>query len=168
MAATAAFDRGLETPAPIEVKAPDQFVTFTCSDRAFGIDIMSVREIRSWTPVTELPGQPHGAKGVLDIRGNIVQVYDLGTLLGSGVVTTSDTQPQVVLVVSLEKLDVGLVVDSVSDIIFADGEDLRRVPASERGGSGQVSALVRNEDRLIAILDLGALFPSADNIWFVD
>lgn len=158
----------LRDEAPAAKVSPSQFVTFASGSRAFGIDIMAVREIRSWTPVTELPGQPHGAKGVLDIRGNIVQVYDLGTLLGARAVTASDTQPQVVLVVSLSKFDVGLLVDSVSDIIFADGDDLRRVPKSERGGSGQVSALVRNEDRLIAILDLGALFPSVDDTWLVD
>lgn len=163
----ATLDR-LGDDSPVAKLPPSQFVTFASGSRAFGIDIMAVREIRSWTPVTELPGQPHGAKGVLDIRGNIVQVYDLGTLLGGHAVTASDTQPQVVLVVSLKQFDVGLLVDSVSDIIFADAEDLRSVPIGGRGSSSQVSALVRNEDRLIAILDLGALFPTADDNWFVD
>lgn len=159
---------GDDTVPVAQARQPNQFVTFTCGSRAFGIDIMSVREIRSWTPVTELPGQSYGAKGVLDIRGNIVQVYDLGTMLDASAVKGADTQPQVVLVVSLETLDVGLMVDSVSDIIFADAESLRPVPTRERGGSGRVSALVRNDDRLIAILDLGTLFPSIDETWIVD
>jgi purine-binding chemotaxis protein CheW len=65
-----------------------------------------------------------------------------------------------VLVVSLNENDVGIVVDSVSDIIFARAEDMRPVPAngSQRGGE-MVSALVKNDDRLIAILNLPALFP---------
>ncbi|MDO8359949.1 MAG: chemotaxis protein CheW [Devosia sp.] len=140
-----------------EVAVAGQFVTFTCGDRAFGVDIMAVREIRSWTPTTELPSQPMGAKGVLDIRGSIVPVYDLATMLGSG--GTRDAAGQVVLVVSLKQQDVGLLVDTVSDIIFAQGEDLRLVPPSSSHGGGMVSGLVKNDDRLIAILDLTALFP---------
>ena len=122
-------------------------------------DIMSVREIRSWSPTTELPGQPHGAKGVLDIRGSVVQVYDLAVLLG-GYGSEVNTG-QVVLVVSLDYQDVGLLVDTVSDIIFAQPEDLRPVPAS--GGdrsNAMVSGMFKNEDRLIAILNLNAMFPS--------
>lgn len=138
----------------------NQFVTFTCGDRAFGIDIMSVREIRSWSPTTELPSQPHGAKGVLDIRGSVVQVYDLNLMLGSGGCAEENRAAQVVLVVALGDEEVGLLVDSVSDIIFAQEEDMRPVPASHSAhGNKTVSGLVRNEERLIAILDLQQLFP---------
>ncbi|MGV8856860.1 MAG: chemotaxis protein CheW, partial [Devosia sp.] len=82
MASVSFHDERMTATAAVEVRSLDQFVTFTCSNRAFGVDIMSVREIRSWSPVTELPGQPHGAKGVLDIRGSVVQVYDLAVMLG--------------------------------------------------------------------------------------
>lgn len=144
----------------VEATNANQFVTFTAGDRAFGIDIMSVREIRSWSPTTELPSQPFGAIGVLDIRGSIVQVYDLQRMLGSH--GGNGESGQVVLVVSLRHLDVGLLVNTVSDIIFAQGDDLRPLPGakSRQASGGQVAYLVKNEDRLIAILDLAALFPS--------
>ena len=159
MASLSLHDDSMTAAAPVEVRALEQFVTFTCSGRAFGIDIMSVREIRSWSPTTELPGQPHGAKGVLDIRGSVVQVYDLAVLLGG--YGSEVNAGQVVLVVSLDNQDVGLLVDTVSDIIFAQPEDLRPVPGS--GGdpsNGMVSGMFKNEDRLIAILNLAAMFPS--------
>ena len=159
MTSLSLIDDRMTVAATAEVRAVDQFVTFTCSGRAFGIDIMSVREIRSWSPTTELPGQPHGAKGVLDIRGSVVQVYDLAVMLGGyGSETNSG---QVVLVVSLDRQDVGLLVDTVSDIIFAQPEDLRRTPASggDRANS-IVSGMFKNEDRLIAVLNLTAMFPS--------
>lgn len=160
MAATALHDERMNVVRAVEVPPPDQFVTFTCSDRAFGVDIMSVREIRSWSPTTELPGQPHGAKGVLDIRGSVVQVYDLAVMLG-GQGSQSNTG-QVVLVVSLERQDVGLVVDTVSDIIFAQTEDLRPMPLSTSGRSNSmVTGMFKHEDRLIAILNLDAMFPPA-------
>lgn len=158
MAATAMHDERMNVAHAVEVPPPDQFVTFTCSDRAFGVDIMSVREIRSWSPTTELPGQPHGAKGVLDIRGSVIQVYDLAVMLG-GHGGQSNTG-QVVLVVSLERQDVGLVVDTVSDIIFAQPEDLRPMPLSTSGRSNSmVTGMFKHEDRLIAILNLDAMFP---------
>ena len=144
-----------------DVAAPtasaNQFVTFTCGDKSYGIDIMAVREIRSGSATTELPNQPYGAKGVLDIRGSIIQVYDLATMLGVGGGFGEAPTSQVVLVVSLPGSDVGLLVDAVSDIIFAEGADCQPVP---RGGRGEVvGGLIRNEDRLIAILNLAALFP---------
>jgi purine-binding chemotaxis protein CheW len=136
----------------------NQFVTFTCGQNGYGIEIMSVREIRSWSPMTPLPGQPFGAEGVLDIRGNIVEVYDLATLLSSG--GDSGQRNRVVLVVSLGKREAGIIVDTVSDIIFVREEDMRPAPAGNgRGGEAVVSGLVKSEDRLIAILDLQAQFP---------
>src|ERR1700712_468722 len=95
-------DRFMDTtPKPVETSVTNQFVTFTCDGRAFGIDIMSVREIRSWSATTELPSQPFGAKGVLDIRGSIVQVYDLQVMLG-GHGGGGANSGQVVLVVSMD------------------------------------------------------------------
>jgi len=148
-------------PPAVKASVTNQFVTFTCGDRAFGVDIMSVREIRSWSPTLELPRQPRGATGVLDIRGSIVQVYDLGVMIGGQGLARDSNAGQVVLVVSIRDQDVGILVDAVSDIIFADGEDLRPAPASNAaGGPDLVSGLVKIENRLIAILDLGALFPA--------
>ena len=160
MASTSLHDERMTVAAPTQTRAPDQFVTFTCSDRAFGVDIMSVREIRSWSLTTELPGQPHGAKGVLDIRGSVVQVYDLAVMLGGQ--GGQSNAAQVVLVVSLDRQDVGLLVDTVSDIIFAQPEDLRPVPLSSTGrGNAMVTGMFKNEDRLIAILNLDAMFPNS-------
>lgn len=120
------------------------------------LDTANAKTANSWAPVTKLPNQPLGAKGVLDIRGSIVQVYDLVTLLG-GRGGDSESKRQVVLVVSLKANDIGLLADSMSDIIFAKGEELRPAPKGGRGDAGCVSGLVKNDQRLIIILDLKAL-----------
>ena len=141
-----------------DVGTSNQFVTFTCGQRVFGIPIMSVREIRKWSPTTPMPGQPYGAKGVLDIRGKIVEVYDLASMVGA---TGADHDSgKVILVVSLGAEDVGIIADTVQDIIFAKADDLRPPPSGGSGGAeGTVSTLVKNGDELIAILDLEKLFP---------
>jgi len=136
----------------------NQFVTFSAGDKGYGVDIMAVREIRSWSPTTELPDGSYSACGVLDIRGTVVEVHDLSAMLGG-----QRLQPEpghVVLVVSLGETNVGILVDSVSDIIFAKDDEFREAPNSNGDPSGaKVSRLVRQEDRLIAILNLQALFP---------
>lgn len=148
---------------PQSESMPKQFVTFTCGERAFGVDIMRVREIRGWSPITELPHQPRWAVGVLDIRGNIVRVYDLRLLIGvQGV--KGGTNLQVVLVVSIHNHDVGLLVDAVSDIIFAQGSDLRSAPATAGRAENSVLGLVRSGQGLIAIIDLGLLLPDEETL----
>ena len=139
--------------------APRQFVTFAAGGTAYGIDIMQVREIRSRTPTTPLPDGGFGSCGVLDIRGSVVEVFDLAALLGG---MSGDGGPgSVVLVVSLNGRNYGLQVDSVSDIIFASDDDYRPSP---RGG-GKVPSLVKQRDNLIGILDLDVLFPKGDGAW---
>ena len=135
----------------------NQFVTFSCGDRSFGLDIMSVREIRSWSAVTVVPGQAHGALGVLDIRGKIVEVYDLATLIDA--YGDRETVNRVVIVVSLGARELGVVVDTVSDIIFANADDMRPPPRGKPAREASVSALINTDGRLIAILNLAALFP---------
>jgi purine-binding chemotaxis protein CheW len=134
-----------------------QYVTFNCCGNAYGIDIMAVREIRSWVPTTKLPHEPHAACGVLDIRGEIVQVYDLGALLGTGRIDASGDH--VVLVVSLEGQDVGILADSVSDIIQTSPKDLRPAPNNDSSG-GLVQGLIKHEERMVAILDLASVLGS--------
>lgn len=159
-----AFEERNEAP-PLSVEpTPNQFVTFSVGNKAYGVDIMAVREIRSWSPTTETPDGPFGARGVFDIRGSVVEVYDLSTLLGGP--STEAVPGHVVLVVSMGKTNVGILVDSVSDIIFADEADFRSAPANGRDHyKAKVSGFVRQDERLISILDLEGLFPHRELVW---
>jgi purine-binding chemotaxis protein CheW len=141
-----------------ESATANQFVTFTCGQRLFGIEIMSVREIRKWSRTTPMPNQPYGACGVLDIRGSIVEIYDLAAMLGAH--SEQDEASKVILVVSLGNRDVGVIADTVSDIIFAKPDDLRPPPNGQRKGESSVAKLVKTGDQLITVLDLDVLFPS--------
>ncbi|MBU1175234.1 MAG: chemotaxis protein CheW [Alphaproteobacteria bacterium] len=129
----------------------NQFVTFSVGANAYGIDIMAVREIRSWSAITQLPDQARGARGVLDIRGKIVEVFDLSLVLGSGSRDTQDSQ--VILVVAIDGRDVGLAVDSVSDIVDAGDGDFAEPPVT----GGKIATIVRQHEQLISILDLATL-----------
>jgi purine-binding chemotaxis protein CheW len=132
-----------------------QYVTFSCGGRAYGVDIMSVREIRSWSPTTELPDQPDTGCGCLDIRGEVIQVYDLGAVLGGGRIQAD--HGNVVLIVAIGSQTVGILVDAVSDIIHVGADDMRPAPANGRAGPRVVAGVAMHDDRMVAILDLAPI-----------
>lgn len=141
------------------LRMADQFVTFACNGSQYGVDIMAVREIRSWQPTTVLPGRPDGACGVLDIRGSVVEVFDLSAVMGGPPLEPGPGN--VVLVLAIGGRAVGILVDSVSDIIEAMSDQLMPVPDSGRVSDGisHISSMVHHEDRLVAILTLHESFP---------
>ena len=118
---------------------------------------MAGREIRAWQPPTPVPGRSPASRGVLNIRGMVVEVLDLGVLLGHG--PTADGHGKVVLVLSHKEKHLGLVVDAVSDIIQAGPSDLMPAPLRTPALSGaSLTAMVDHETGLIGVLDLDSLF----------
>ena len=62
----------------------EQFITFTLGEEEYGIDIMVVREIKGWTDTTMIPNAPAHVRGVINLRGVIVPIFDLRARLASG------------------------------------------------------------------------------------
>ena len=137
-----------------------QYVTFLVGDRAYGVDIVAVREIKQWSPVTALPNQPHYMRGVLNLRGTIVPVHDLRARFGGALTEAAETH--VVVIVLIGEQTVGVLVDAVSDIIDVSAEDVRAVPLSD-GDADQtaIGGLVSTETGMVALLELDALFGGA-------
>lgn len=137
-----------------------QYVTFAVGERLFGIDIVSVCEIRQWTAATPLPHQPHWNLGVMNLRGAIVPVQDLRARLGGE--PTHPTPSHVVVIASIRGQSIGILVDAVSDILTVSGGQVRAVPKDVGEAEGPViSGLVDSDGSMVALLDLDRLFPEA-------
>jgi purine-binding chemotaxis protein CheW len=150
---------GMDADAPVQADASGykQYVTFMVGDRAYGVDIVAVREIKQWSPTTALPNQPHYMRGVLNLRGTIVPVHDLRARFGGP--ETEATENHVVVIVWIGEQTVGVLVDAVSDIIAVQADDIRPVPASEGGlDQSSIGGLVTAESGMVALLDLDSLF----------
>lgn len=149
-----------ENPESDQRQAPRnqrQFVTFTVENRAYAVDIMSVREIKAWTETTRLPHQPLYMRGVLNLRGSIVPVQDLRARFGMG--ETEPNESHVVVIVVVEERFLGILVDSVSDILTVDAEEIKTVPAgSVAAGEDFLEGLVNSEDGMVAVITLELLF----------
>ena len=142
-----------DIPPGAGIAATRQFVTFTCAGQNFGIDIMSMREIRNWSPVTPLPAQKPDVLGVIDIRGRVVPVHDLALRIGCSAERQTQHDGKVILVLKVAGHDMGLLVDSVSDIIEINADDMLPVPQIEGSAARFLAGIARQDDTLIAILD---------------
>lgn len=148
--------RGRLPVAGGEISASNEYLTFGIDQQYYGIDILAVREIRAWTEVTNLPNTPDFVRGIINLRGTIVPIYDLRVRFGGG--RTNPTRVHVVIVVEAVNGTFGLLVDSVSDILSIEQRDLQAVPETGMEADSQfLRALVAREERMVSILDLDRL-----------
>jgi purine-binding chemotaxis protein CheW len=130
-----------------------QFVTFTIGDDQYGVDIMAVREIKGWSEITHLPKQPEYVRGVLNLRGVMVPIIDLRCRFGQGL--TQATPVHVVIIVQIAQRLVGLLGDTVSDIVSVDAAQIQAVPrVAQSNRVDFLAGLVTIEGAMIALIDL--------------
>jgi purine-binding chemotaxis protein CheW len=130
-----------------------EFLTFTLGHEEYGIEILKVREIKSYDAVTRIANAPAFIKGVINLRGSIVPVVDLRIKFRLNEVVYNEFT--VMIVVSLGQCTVGIVVDSVSDVVTLAGEQIK--PAPELGSSFDVRYLLglgTLGTRILILLDI--------------
>jgi len=128
------------------------FISFAIGGDQYGVDIMSVREIKEWSKVTKLPEQPEYVSGVLNLRGVMVPVIDLRCRFGAGLTECSPTH--IVIVVQINGRQVGLLADRVLDIVSFDTAKVQPVPRTAQATAKFLSGLVTHDDTMIALIDL--------------
>lgn len=130
-----------------------QFLTFTLGGEEYGVEILRVQEIKGFSAVTPIPNAPDYVKGVMNLRGTVVPVFDLR--LKFGMERKDYDRFTVIVVVNVGARVVGLIVDSVSDVLDVDHDAIETSP--DLGASVDTSILqgiARNNDRLITLLDI--------------
>lgn len=155
--ASAAGSTGGAPPAAAQ-GAPDtiQFVTFAIGEDQYGVDIMTVREIKGWSDVTHLPGQPDYMRGVLNLRRVMVPIIDLRCRFGQG--RTEATSIHIAIIVEICGRQVGLLADKVLDIASFDPREVQPVPqVTHNPRIDFLSGLVTIEGAMIALINLSNL-----------
>ncbi|MDH5517299.1 MAG: chemotaxis protein CheW [Gammaproteobacteria bacterium] len=121
-----------ELPLDSDADLGDEYLTFSLADEEYGVDILRVQELRGWEAVTRIPNSPAFVKGVLNLRGAIVPIIDLRERFN---LTVSDyTETTVVIVLSVNdgrdgnERTMGVVVDSISDVVHAKLSDIQATP----------------------------------------
>jgi purine-binding chemotaxis protein CheW len=136
--------------------APTQLISFAIGDDQYGVDIMAVREIKGWTDITHLPGQPDYVRGVLNLRGVIVPIIDLRCRFGQGL--TAATPLHIVIIVQIAAKSVGLLADRVLDIVSLNEGQIQPVPRIAPASRADfLSGLATIDGAMIALIELSRL-----------
>ncbi|HHC25001.1 MAG TPA: chemotaxis protein CheW [Desulfobacterales bacterium] len=126
-----------------------QFVTFGIDDYLLGIDILKVREINRVLDITPVQHARTYVRGLINLRGQTVTVFDLGRRLGLALRKIAEESHNIIL-----KNDaVGLLVDSIRDVVVAQDDEIEQPPANVGGIEGKfIEGIVKLEKDLLVIL----------------
>jgi len=146
-------------PSGASAGKPLEFLAFTLGQEEYGIDIQKVQELRGYDTVTRIANAPEHVKGVVNLRGIIVPIIDMRIKFKLG--TPSYDQFTVVIILNIASRVMGMVVDSVSDVITLKPEQIK--PAPEMGSvldTEYLMGLGTIEERMLILIDLDRLMSS--------
>jgi purine-binding chemotaxis protein CheW len=138
-----------------------EFLAFTLGDEEYGIDILKVQEIRGYEVVTRIANVPEFIKGVVNLRGTIVPIVDMRIKFNLGQATYDALT--VVIILNLSGRVMGVVVDTVSDVINLSAEQIK--PPPDLGLAFDTHYLVglgTYEERMVILVDIERLMSSAE------
>jgi purine-binding chemotaxis protein CheW len=141
----------------LESSEQNQFLTFLLSSQEYAISVLRVREIIEYETVTALPNAPPWIRGVLNLRGSVVPVVDLGAKFGMGERPVNRTTCIVVVEACVDGRNIlmGVIVDAVSQVMDVPAGQIQ--PAPSFGTSiktGYLQGLTQLEKKLVLLLDI--------------
>jgi purine-binding chemotaxis protein CheW len=152
--------------APANGAIPGEYLTFRLGSEEYGIDILRVQEIRTYEAPTRIANAPVFIKGVINLRGVVVPIVDLRVKLGCE--RTDIDAFTVVIVLNVRGRVIGVVVDSVSDVIRLHAQDIQPAPeltsaAVDMNFITGISALGSGSaQRMLILVDIAGMMSSAE------
>jgi purine-binding chemotaxis protein CheW len=139
----------------------NEYLTFTLGREEYGIEILKVQEIRGYEAVTKIANAPEFIKGVVNLRGTIVPIVDMRIKFNLG--SAEYNQFTVVIILNVAGRVVGMVVDSVSDVIQLAGEQIRPAPDfSSTFDTKYITGLGTIDERMLILVDIEKLMSGQD------
>ena len=135
-----------------------ELIAFRIGDQEFCVNIMSVREIRGWTPATPMPHAPSYVLGVINLRGVVLPIVDMSLRLGMKPV--EPTVRHVIIVAQVGPKVVGLLVDAVSDILTVTEGLIQPPPeVGSPESTAYVSGVMTTDTGIVSLLSLDHILP---------
>lgn len=139
-----------------------QLVTFKIEDDEFGVDILKVQEINRMMTITRIPNAPDFVEGVINLRGKIIPIVDLRKKLGFP--SKEYDKSTRIIVIELEGIVLGFIVDSVSEVLRIPSNTIEPPPSIIRGIESEfIEGVGKLEDRLLILLELKKIFSVAEH-----
>lgn len=136
-----------------------QTILFKMGDEFYGLPIGAIKEIIKPVSVTRFPRSPHYVEGIIDLRGKILPIINLRKLFGLDAIPL--TEESRFIDIHIEGMQVGIVVDAVSEVVRIPSPQVEAAPPLIAGVDGKyLNGIARLHNRLILLLDLDATFAS--------
>lgn len=137
-----------------------RFLTFHIGSSVYGLALLHVIEIIKVQPTTGVPNVPSYIKGVINLRGKIVPVIDVR--LKFDMEELDYNEKTCIIVVDIRDMQVGLIVDSVSEVVTVENENLSAPPEFGSGGANNryLSSIAQIGERIILNIDCDKFFSS--------
>jgi len=139
-----------------------QWVTFRLEGETYGINVMQVQEVLRYTEIAPVPGAPDYVLGIINLRGNVVTVID--TRSRFGLPPNEITDNSRIVIIEAEKQVVGILVDSVAEVVYLRSSEIDSAPNIGTEESAKFIQGVSNHDNeLLILVDLNKLL--SDDEW---
>jgi len=133
-----------------------QFLTFTLQNEEYGIEILRVQEIKGFSKITPIPNAPSFVRGVMNLRGTVVPIIDLRARFA--MTEKEYDQFTCIIVVNVGNRVVGLVVDTVSDVLNIPNDSIADPPElATSGDTSCITGMGKLGERIVMLLDTGRL-----------
>lgn len=139
----------------------DKYLTFTLGSELYGIDISAVIEIIGILPITSVPEVPDYVRGIINLRGKIIPVVDMRLRFGRDYHEYTDRT--CVIIVSVDEALIGLIIDSVSEVLTIPEGDIVPPPAMQQKSDYYIRSIGKLAGgRVVLLLDWHKLFSQED------
>jgi purine-binding chemotaxis protein CheW len=138
-----------------------QLVSFNIGNEEFAVDILKVQEINRMADITRVPKSPPFVEGVINLRGKVIPIVDLRKRFN--LEERKATKETRIIVVDMDGKVVGLIVDSVSEVLRLPADTIEPPPPIVAGiESEYIKGVGKLDDRLLILLDLNKIFSSEE------
>lgn len=135
-----------------------RYMSFHIGESLYGIELLYVMEIVSMDQITVVPSLPHYILGIMNLRGKVVPVIDARLKLGQEQRPFDDKT--CIIIMSIDDMQVGLIVDSVAEVLSSDQADKMPSPEIPTSGESFVSSIMHFADKVVLCLDCEKFFSS--------
>ncbi len=138
------------------IRNMQKYVVFKLDNEEYGIDILRVKEIKEMMNITRVPKAAHFVRGVINLRGEVIPIVDLRKKFN--LPAGEDTENTRIVIVTIEDITVGLVIDSSSEVLEISRELIEEAPSSVGTiDQGNISGIGKVNNRLIILLDVAKI-----------
>jgi len=152
----------IDSSSTVDV-APEslEFLAFWLGDEEYGVDIQKVNELRRYEKVTQIANAPEFIKGVINLRGEIVPIVDMRIKFNLGAPAYDDFT--VVIILNIYRRVIGVVVDSVSDVVMLEHDQIKPMPMVDTTFETDfLRGIGTTDERTLILLDIDRLMSSAE------